>query len=265
MSAPLKKRLGQHILESPAMLDAIVDAAGVVAGDSVLEIGPGPGTLTRALAEKVGEHGRVLAVELDRDWQSPLDGVQRAFPQVHVRWEDALSTDLDATLGGATWRCVANIPYYITSPLVQKLIEARAHFCVVALLMQKEVAERLHARRGRDVGTLSHYVQYHCDTEIALEIAPTAFRPPPKVDSALLLLRPLAAPRVDMPYARLRPIIAAAFGARRKMLRGSLRALAGAGGQVELWLAAAGVSPTARPEELDLDDWARLAAMRPSP
>lgn len=263
MSRPLKKRLGQHILESPATLGAIVDAAGVVAGDSVLEIGPGPGTLTRTLAERVGPQGRVLAIELDREWQRALDGVQRAYPQVHVRWEDALHTDLDASLEGATWRCVANIPYYITSPLVAKIVEARTHFVVVALLMQKEVAERLNARRGRDVGALSHYVQYHAETKIALEIAPTAFRPPPKVDSALLLLHPLAAPRVDVPYARLRPIIATAFGARRKMLRGTLRPLVGQGANVASWLDAAGVSPTARAEELDLDDWARLAATRP--
>lgn len=263
MSAQLKKRLGQHILESPATLGAIVDAAGVVVGDSVLEIGPGPGTLTRALAERVGPTGRVLAVELDRDWQGALDTLTRAVPQVQVRWEDALNTDLGAVLGGAGWRCVANIPYYITSPLVQKLIEGRAHFRVIALLMQKEVAERLHARRGRDVGTVSHYVQYHADTDIALEIAPTAFRPPPKVDSALLLLRPLDSPRVDVPYERMRPIIATAFGARRKMLRGTLRALAGDPVATDSWLAAAGVSPTARAEELDLTDWARLAVTRP--
>ena len=263
VTAHLKKRLGQHILESPEMLGAIVDAAGVSEGDAVLEIGPGPGTLTRVLAQRVGPGGRVLAIELDRDWQGALDGVQRAFPQVDVRWEDALATDLDGLLAERQWRCVANIPYYITSPLVQKLVEARQHFRIIALLMQKEVAERLNARRGRDVGSLSHYVQQHAESAIALEVPPSAFRPPPRVDSALLLLRPLSQPRVEVPYERLRPIIAAAFAARRKMLRGTLRALADDGAAVEAWLARAGISPTARAEDLLLEDWARLARTRP--
>lgn len=262
MTARLKKHLGQHILSQPATLEAIASAAEVGPGDSVLEIGPGPGTLTRVLAHRVGAGGRVVAVELDRDWAGALEHVQRDHPHVEVRWEDALRTDLDAVLGSAIWRCVANIPYYITSPLVQRLVEARHHFRLLALLMQKEVAERLHASHGRDVGMLSHYVHYHADTALGPEVPPEAFHPPPRVHSALLLLRPRTHPPVDVPFDALRPIIGAAFAARRKMLRSTLRPLAAEGEGVESWLARADVAPTGRAEDLDLAALARLARTR---
>jgi len=258
----LKKHLGQHLLEDPATLSEIAEAAGVREGDAVFEIGPGPGTLTAVLAQRVGAEGRVLAVELDRDWHGRLDAVRRTCPWVEVQWGDALALDLDGLLEGPGWRCVANIPYYITSPLVQKLVEARAHFSVMALLMQREVAVRIDATRGRDVGPLSHYVHYHARTEVALDVPASAFRPPPKVASALLVLRPLAAPPVDVPFEMLRPLIATAFSARRKMLRSTLRALMPGEGEVESWLRRAEIAPTARAEDLGLDDFARLVRAR---
>lgn len=250
----------------PDTLRAIALAANVSAADHVLEIGAGPGNLTRELARLVSSHGRVRAIELDRDWTSMLESLHENHAQVDVTWGDALTVDFDTLLGGTPgpWKCVANIPYYITSQLVQKLVEYRRYFSVMALLMQQEVAERLNAERGREVGMLSYFVHYHCTTELALTVPASAFRPPPKVDSALLILRPRAVPAVDIPFDGIRPIIQAAFASRRKMLRKTLCALPGMRdrGDVLPWLERASIAADARPEELTLLDFARLASAR---
>lgn len=261
----MKKRLGQHLLVDSAVLDAIEEVAGTRAGDRVLEIGPGPGNLTARLADAVRPQGRVVAIELDRSWASRLNRACSGRPHVKVVWNNALEVDLAALLGeDGPWKCVANIPYYITSPIVQKLLDARRLFSLFALLMQKEVATRLHATSGREVGMLSHFVHYHCETRIAFDVPASAFRPPPTVDSALLVMEPLSAPPVDVPFDSLRPIIQAAFSARRRMLRGTLRALPSmeTTDAVDGWLSRAGIHPQARPEQLTLDDFARLAMTR---
>jgi 16S rRNA (adenine1518-N6/adenine1519-N6)-dimethyltransferase len=257
----LKKHLGQHILRDRAILAAIVDAAAVGPRDRVLEIGPGPGTLTAVLAERAAE---VLAVELDTAFRADLGRLAERHPSLRVHFGDVLEIDLPTLLDGGLWKCVANIPYYITSPLVARLLDERGRFSLLALLMQKEVAERIDARRGRDVGPLSYFVQYHARTRVALTVPAAAFTPPPKVESALLVLEPRERPLVDVAYERIRPIVVAAFAARRKMLRGSLRGLPGMDpARLEGWLRAAGVPPEARPEELSLEDFGRLAATRP--
>ncbi|MBM3460613.1 MAG: ribosomal RNA small subunit methyltransferase A [Armatimonadetes bacterium] len=254
MAQRLKKRLGQHLLTAPGWLERIVATAAVQPGDGVLEIGPGPGNLTRLLADAVGPTGRVLALELDTDWKPRLEALCASHPQVSVLWCDALEADLDMLDG---WRVVANIPYYITAPLVEKLLVARARFTSLALLMQKEVALRLHAQRGREVGAISYFVHYHCATEVALTVPAEAFTPPPKVDSALLLLRPLEERPVAVAPERLFPLIRAAFETRRKMLRGSLR------GYGEAIFRDSGVAGDRRPEDLTLEEFARLASASP--
>lgn len=261
MEKRLKKRLGQHLL-APEWVRRIVDLAAVAPGERILEIGPGPGNMTRLLADAVGPSGRVVAVELDQDWRSALAAMP---PQVQVVWGDVLQIDLREVLPDAQWRVVANIPYYLTAPLLERLIELRERIPRMALLMQKEVAERLDARSGRDVGAVSHFVHLHFDTRIALEVPAGAFTPPPEVESALLLLERREAPAVSVPPEILFPVIRTAFAGRRKMLRRSLRGLSDA---LDMAFERAGVAGERRPEDLTLQEWDALAraiaSLRPS-
>lgn len=260
MTHRLKKRLGQHILTDTDVLRAIVAAAGVEPGDRVLEIGPGPGNLTRLLTDAVGSTGSVLAVELDRAWHGPLERLQAERPWLRVVWEDALRVHLESPLSapGAPWKAVANIPYYITTPLVERLLSLRRHFSRLALLVQKEVALRMDAVRGRDAGSVSHFVHYHCETQIPFEVSAAAFHPPPQVDSALLVLIPRERPPVAVDEERLFAVIHLAFAGRRKMLRRSLRGLASPEA-LENALERAEVCGDRRPEDLTIEEFAALA------
>lgn len=262
-----KKSLGQHILEDASILRRIVQAAAVPRGGRVLEIGAGPGNLTRVIADAVGPQGTVVSVELDTDWQVPLGAVVEEHPWVRVAWGDVLRADLDELLGQdatetpGAWTVVANIPYYITTPIIEMLIARRSLFSRMALLMQREVARRVACVRGRESGSLSHFVQYHCQASVAFDVPAQAFVPPPEVESALLLLEVREGPPVTAPEDILFRIIHTTFRERRKMLRKSLRSLPGLGvpAEVEKMLASAGVAGESRPEELSLEQFAALA------
>ena len=255
-----KKSLGQHFLADPNTARRVATLAGVEAGDAVVEIGPGLGSLTRALAER---GARVLAVEVDARLAGVLEsslrtaGVEGAV-DVHVA--DALTVDWATVLAARPeWSCVSNLPYNVAVPVVVRLLEnARAVTRIVAMV-QREVGERLAAGPGDpEYGAVSVKVRYHAEVSLLGYVAPAVFVPRPKVDSALVRMERRAEPPVAVPSEDdLFALVRSGFSQRRKMLRRSLQPVLGA--HAAAVLEAAGVEPTARAETLGLDEWAALA------
>lgn len=259
------KSLGQHWLHDTATLEAICDSAGVTAGDTVLEIGPGLGTLTRVLLKR---GARVTAVEFDHALaqnlpaaiqnnleDGPLDsGILQNLTVVE---EDILRFNLQQMPEG--YKVVANIPYYLTSNLIRVLCESPNPFGRAALLVQKEVAERVCAAPG-SMSLLSVATQYYCETSLGAVVPAQLFTPPPKVDSQVLVLHRRHEPLFGDTDAKLFfRIVKAGFSQRRKTLANSL-----SGGlllpktSTQALLLAAGISPTTRAQALDLEQWRSL-------
>lgn len=250
-------RLGQHFLTDQGALDDIVRAAGVRPGDLVLEIGPGRGALTKPL---LAAGARVTAVEVDDPFAAALPGIVKFPERLTVINEDFLRLDLSALAPGP-WLVVGNLPYAVGTPILQKVL-LWDRWTTATLMFQKEVALRVAAGAGGpDYGLLGLSVRLRADAEVALELPPSAFRPRPKVDSAVVHLRRLAAPRVPPERERMFWRLAkAAFGQRRKMAAGVLaHALSRPRAEVEDALAAAGVPADARPEQIPFEAWAALA------
>lgn len=248
------RALGQNFVADPNTVRRIARLAGVGPGDRVVEIGPGLGSLTLALVETGAE---VTAVELDRHL---LPALRRVVDPHGVRivHGDALALDWDELLGDGDadrpWVLVANLPYNVATPLVLQLLERVPAITTMLVMVQREVAERLAARPGDPAyGIPSVKVAYWADAEVVGRVPPTVFVPQPRVESALVRLRRLPAPRVGADPHRLFRLVEAAFAQRRKMLRRSLAGLVDAAA-----FARAGVPPEARPEQLDLTDWDRL-------
>ncbi len=214
-----KKSLGQNFLTDPGYTRWICDAAQLGTQDQVLEIGPGLGHLTRELA---GRAGRLLVIELDDRLIPRLRGEFADRPDVAIVHADALSYDYGSLPG--TWKVVANLPYYISTPILQRLIAARGRFVSLALMLQQEVAERIAASPGgKEYGYLSVLVQYSAVPAVAFRVPAAAFTPRPKVDSAVVTLsiRPRPDPAADDEALFIR-VVKAAFSQRRKTLRNSL-------------------------------------------
>ena len=248
------KALGQHFLADPNLARKIVRLADVRAGDEVVEIGPGIGSLTVALAE-AGAH--VVALELDRHLLPILDEVV-AGADVDVVQGDALNADFRALTGGREWVCVSNLPYNVATPMVMRLLEEFPEMTRCLVMVQREVGERIVAGPGtKAYGAVSVKVAYYAEARMVGTVAATVFVPPPNVASALVRLDRRSEPPVDVPSSdALFALVRAGFGQRRKTLR---RSLAGAlGDRTESVLAAAGVDGRTRAEELTLDDWARV-------
>lgn len=248
-----KRRLGQHFLTDPRLLNRIADALGAGPDDTVLEIGPGPGGLTAALAARAG---RLVAIEKDRDL---VPALRQRFPDAAIVEADALEADWHA-LAGPRFLLTGNIPYNITSPLIDKALEPPRPARIV-FLVQKEVADRITAPAGeRAYGALSVGVQSVARAERLFTVGAGAFHPRPKVDSAVLRLIPVADPLVDAAEQwRFRRLVVGLFGFRRKQLARGLRELTGWDpGRAGEALAKASLATDVRPETLTPAQFAAL-------
>lgn len=247
------KSLGQHWLKDRLILEAIADCAQLRPDDTVLEIGPGLGTLTSVLLSRVKQ---VVAVEFDPDLARKLPG---QFPGKNLSVEHADILDYDLTKLPAGYKVVANVPYYITSKIVQTLSESSNPPSLAVLLVQREVAERIAARPG-DMSILAIAAQVYAYAELGLLVPAEYFTPPPKVDSQVVILHRRESSQFggNDPKAFFR-MVKAGFSAKRKKLRSSLSGGLGVSKQeIETLLADSKVSPDARAEDLDLESWQRL-------
>lgn len=253
MALKNKKELGQNWLRDRAMLEAIADEADLSISDTVLEIGPGLGTLTSELLRRAGN---VVAVELDSERAAKLPA---QFPgkNLTVINEDILSYDLERLPTG--YKVVANVPYYITSKIIEKLMTASNRPSVIVILVQKEVAERIVARPG-GMSILAISAQIFAKTHLGIEIPRQFFTPVPKVDSQVVVLemrdKPLVLEKDQKAFFR---VVKAGFANKRKKLRSSMSAgLAISKSDTEKLLRQAGIDPDLRAEDLSIDDWIRL-------
>jgi 16S rRNA (adenine1518-N6/adenine1519-N6)-dimethyltransferase len=254
-----KRSLGQNFLLDLNLTARIARAAGPFdAGTTIVEIGPGPGGLTRALLAQ-GAH-RVIAVERDRRAIAALQEIAERYPgRLDVVEADALAFDPSPRLGGGRARIAANLPYNIATPLLVSWLTLEPWppwYDRLILMFQREVAERIAAGPGtKSYGRLSVLASWRCQARILFDVAASAFVPAPKVTSTLVELVPRAAP-LPCDAKALQGVTRAAFGQRRKMLRQSLRSL---GGEPLRLLAAAGIAETARAEEISIEGFVALA------
>lgn len=266
------KSLGQNFLSDNGILDSIVEAAELTKEDIVLEIGPGLGNLTAKLAEKAG---LVAAVEIDRKLIPILNETLSGYSNVVILSGDIMRLDIDKELKAVTGnnafslmpeslKIVANLPYYITTPVVMKLLECKSIFKTMVFMVQKEVAERMIAKPGgKDYGALSLAIRYYSKPSIIMNVMPESFTPKPDVESAVVRLDIYKDPPVALydtdTFFR---IIKAAFGQRRKML---VNALSNAGylsiskDQIKEVLGKAGINENERGEALSIEQFAKLS------
>jgi len=260
-----RRGLGQHFLLDLNLTGRIARAAGDLSVGTIVEIGPGPGGLTRALL--LGGAANLVAIERDSRCVAALaDLVAAAGGRLSLIEADALKVDI-ASLGPAPRRIVANLPYNVSVPLLTGWIEQAETIASMTLMFQREVADRIVAQAGEpDYGRLSVLANWRCRTRRLFDIPASAFTPPPKVVSAVVELIPYATPPHECDGAVLQQVTAAAFGQRRKMLRRSLVSL---GLDTERLLATTGIDPTRRAETLDIAEFAALTraavSLRASP
>jgi 16S rRNA (adenine1518-N6/adenine1519-N6)-dimethyltransferase len=248
-----RKRFGQHFLHDQGILRRIVESIFVQPGERIVEIGPGEGALTLPLLRAAG---KLTAIELDRDLIEPLREKARGVGELEVINADVLTVDFSTLAGDAKLRIVGNLPYNISTPILFHCLEHAAHIADMHFMLQKEVVDRMAAAPGSKVyGRLSVMLQFRCSVEPLLHVPPGAFRPPPKVDSAVVRLvpRPVASlPNVDAKL--LTEVVRAAFGQRRKTLSNALRGVA-----TSAEMEAVGIDPRARAEQLPVSAFVNLA------
>ncbi|MCX8053987.1 MAG: 16S rRNA (adenine(1518)-N(6)/adenine(1519)-N(6))-dimethyltransferase RsmA [Armatimonadetes bacterium] len=259
-----KKRLGQHFLIDRNVLNRILEVSGVGPDVSVLEVGPGLGVVTREICNS---GARVTCVEIDTSLVRVLRDVLADAGGVEIVTADFLRIDLSRFLaerGGGKWIVVGNLPYYITTPIVTLLLDAKQCFSKMVLMVQKEVAERFRAKPATsDYGSLTVFLEYHCEMESVMRVSRNAFYPAPEVDSELVKLKVREKPPVDVADERLFfRIVRAAFGKRRKTLLNALSSSGELGWGKSEALAAlsqAGIDPARRGETLSIEEFACLA------
>lgn len=261
----IQKKYGQNFLIDASILEGILDAAEVTKEDFVLEIGPGIGTMTQYLCARARA---VVAVEIDRMLLDILEETLTGFTNVEVLHQDILKTDIaaiaDAYNDGKPVKIVANLPYYITTPIIMELFEKSAPVDSITVMVQKEVADRMQAGPGtKDYGALSLAVQYYADPQVCLTVPPSSFMPRPKVESVVIRLKKYAQPPVQVQdEALLFALIRASFNQRRKTLVNGLHNAANLHfTREEILQAIARLEkpPTVRGEALTLAEFARLS------
>jgi 16S rRNA (adenine1518-N6/adenine1519-N6)-dimethyltransferase len=260
-----KKSWGQNFLIAESVYRGIVDAAVRADDDWIVEIGAGLGTLTMRLAERVPE-GKIIAVERDRDLVAVLEAELGHLDNVEVHPANALEYDLAAVArwhGGPVALC-GNLPYQIASPLLFHFLEARAHLTRIVIMLQKEMAERLMAGPGTSAyGALGVMVQAVAEVKLVVRARATAFAPAPKVDSAVVCIVPLPAPRADLgDPEHFRRVVQAAFGQRRKVLKNALRARFDPAA-VDAALKETGIDGGRRGETLSIEELAAVSRALP--
>ncbi len=249
----MKRRLGQHFLFDPTILKRIVDASGITSEDLVVEIGPGKGRLTSILTERAKD---VIAIELDEQLCNELKtGFLKDKPNLQIKCTDVLKFNFSEL---PPFKVVANIPYYITTPIIFKLLERDVRLVTATLTIQKEVAERIVASPGgKSYGVLTLMVQYYTEPSILFYIPRGAFVPPPRVDSAVIRLKRRQTPPVQVQdEALFFRIIKSSFSQRRKTISNSLKTLSK---DIKGALEQAGIDYRRRPETLSMEDFARLS------
>ncbi len=260
-----QKKFGQNFLIDGHVLNKIIAAADITKEDFVLEIGPGIGTMTQYLAEAAG---RVMAVEIDRMLIPILQETLQEYDNVEILNEDILKVDIGALVeeknGGKPIRVVANLPYYITTPIIMGLLEKHVPVESITVMVQKEVAQRMQAEPGtKDYGALSLAVQYYCEPYIVANVPPNCFMPRPKVGSAVIRLRTHQEPPVKTEHETLMfRLIRASFNQRRKTLANGLNnspELSFSKEEIAAAIEKLGAPSTIRGEALTLEQFARLA------
>ena len=256
---PPKKSLGQHFLHERGVVDKIILAVDPKPGDRLVEIGPGQGAMTFPLLDR---HGALTAIEFDRDLLEPLAAAARKHGELTLVSANVLDVDFTALADGQPGelfqpiRLVGNLPYNLSSPILFHALDHAAAVRDMHFMLQKEVVDRMAAGPGSKVyGRLSVMLQAYCEVTSLFTVGPGAFRPPPKVDSAVVRLLPRAPESIGIDdRTRFADIVRAAFGQRRKTLRNAVRNVCD-----EETIRAAGIDPQARAEQLEVADFVRLA------
>ena len=248
-----QKKLGQNFLLDQNITDKIARYAGNIEGQDVLEIGPGPGGLTRSILKNNPKH--LYAVEKDPRCIAALQEIDD--PRLSIIEADALK--FDVTTLPANIKIIANLPYNIGTELLMQWLDKLPHIQDLTIMLQKEVADRITGKpSSKEYGRLSVFCQWLCDINIAFHLPPEVFFPPPKVTSSVIHLKPLTTPRFPADAKTLQHVVKTAFNQRRKMLRGSLKTLSP---DIEGLLTSAGIRPDARPEDISIEAFCRLACL----
>ena len=252
------KRLGQNFLVDANIVRGIVDAAGAKPGDKILEIGPGIGTLTQGLAESGAD---VTAVELDKKLPAVLAETLAGYDNVRIVPGDILKVNIPEIMGEGPFKVAANLPYYITTPILMELLEKHLPISILVTMVQKEVALRMIAKPGsKAYGALSVAVQYYTKPHIAFDVPPRSFIPAPEVDSVVIVCDVREKPAVEVKDEKMFfKVVKAAFGQRRKTLSNALKGGGFPKEQVRDAMEAAGIEMTRRGETLSLEEFAKLA------
>ena len=260
-AAKAKKHLGQNFLHEQSIIEKIVQAVNPKPGDRLVEIGPGQGAITFPLLDR---HGELTVIEFDRDLIAPLTEAARSHGDLTVVHRDVLKVDFGALADGGRIRLVGNLPYNLSSPILFHALDHAAAIRDMHFMLQKEVVDRMAAPPGSKVyGRLSVMLQAYCSVTPLFSVPPGAFRPPPKVDSAVVRLVPRAPEDIGVDdQARFAAVVRAAFGQRRKTLRNALSGVADAAA-----IEAAGLDPGDRAERIPVEGFVRLANLPcdPSP